>query len=69
MMLGENNFRQMCVCVPNSSTMKIKLEFMYICGNGDDFTPVSTTFPSDTGVLYLVSPFLTIKPGTLEDLL
>jgi len=29
-------------CAPNSNTTKIKLEFMYMCVRGNDFSRVST---------------------------
>jgi hypothetical protein len=30
-----------CICTPNSNTIKIKLEFTCICVKGNDFAPVS----------------------------
>ena len=35
----------LCVYVPKSNTIKIKLEFMYICVRGNDFVRVSTILP------------------------
>ena len=35
----------MIVCTANSITIKIKLEFMYICDRGNDFVCVSTILP------------------------
>jgi hypothetical protein len=46
MMFDDNYFRQMWrVFEPNSNTIKIILEFMYICIRGNTFAPVSTILP------------------------
>jgi hypothetical protein len=50
-MLDENYLRQMCVCAANSNTIKIKLEFMYMCDRDNDFAPVSTILPLDIAAL------------------
>jgi hypothetical protein len=51
LMLDENYLRQMCVCAANSNTIKIKLEFMYMCDRDNDFAPVSTILPLDIAAL------------------
>ena len=46
MMFDDNYFRQMWrVFEPNSNTIKIILEFMYICIRGNTFAPESTILP------------------------
>jgi len=47
MMLDDNYCRQMsvCICTPNSNTIKIKIEFTCICVIGNDFATVSTILP------------------------
>jgi len=46
----------MCVCVfaANSNTIKIKLEFMYMCVRGNAFFRVSTILPLDTAAVVTV---------------
>jgi hypothetical protein len=44
----------MCVCARDSSTIKIKLEFVYICVRDNDFTPVSTILPLYIAVIQLI---------------
>jgi len=46
--------KYVCVCARDSSTIKIKLELVYICVRDNDFTPVSTILPLYIAVVLTV---------------